>query len=202
MASANVRRVIPHSGTFQLLLALFCALFAAHAAQAAKLFPLNSFSYYISDYENDLKGVAKLVNKPMADLATELAASDAANNPRLSAVTLEKMITLQPKDAALWLKLAERLAVAQPINDEDKYRLPSKVIGAKSQSLSTRDHARGRSEGAVTGGGRICQPRRLAAGPPGLQGKPEAGGECRYPHHVRADARGPRLPRHRLSGGE
>ena len=113
-------------------LALFLALLSLMpaGAQAAKLFPLESFTYYITDYDADLAKIVKTVDKPMAELQLELAAAEQAGNDRLAAVSAEKILSLTPRDGAMWLRLAQHLAVAKPINDQDGYQLPPKVIGA------------------------------------------------------------------------
>ncbi len=112
------------------LIGLAIIAFAATAASAAKPFPTGSFSYYMNDYDAELKKLGKTINQPVSALEAELAAAEAANNPRLAAVALEKLLSLSPGDGALWLRLAQRLAVSQPINDEDTYRLPHKSVGA------------------------------------------------------------------------
>ncbi|MBI2717561.1 MAG: alpha-2-macroglobulin family protein [Rhizobiales bacterium] len=113
-----------------LLLSLALLGLVPATAAAAKLFPVDSFSYYMSDYERDLAKLARTVDKPAAELQAELAAAETAGNARLAAVSAEKILSLDPRDGALWLKLAAYLSTAQPINDEDGYRLPSKLIGA------------------------------------------------------------------------
>jgi uncharacterized protein YfaS (alpha-2-macroglobulin family) len=97
---------------------------------AAKSFRTEQFNYYITDYLAELARLAKTVDKPTADLEAELAAAETADNARLAAVALEKLVSKSPGDAALWLRLADKLAVAEPINDQDGYQLPPKIIGA------------------------------------------------------------------------
>ena len=113
-----------------LLIGLLAMAFAATAASAAKPFPTGSFSYYMNDYDAELKKLGKTINQPVSALEAELAAAEAANNPRLAAVAIEKILSLSPGDGALWLRLAQRLGISQPINDEDTYRLPYKSVGA------------------------------------------------------------------------
>ena len=121
------------------LIGLMLVALAPSGAHAAKSFPLGSFAYYMNDYDAELKKIAKTVDKSVSDLAVELAAAEAADNSRLAAVSIEKMLSLSPKSAAMWLKLAQRLAVSKPINDSDGYQLPPKIIGAslKAYSLSS-----------------------------------------------------------------
>ncbi|MBC8037282.1 MAG: hypothetical protein H7X89_08695, partial [Rhizobiales bacterium] len=135
MAFGYVRLAAHHAARLNhalwaVLIGLVLIVFAATAASAAKPFPINSFTYYMNDYDAELKKLAKTIDKPAAELEIELAAAEAASNARLAAVSLEKLLALAPTDAALWLKLAQRLAVSQPINDEDGYRLPYKAVGA------------------------------------------------------------------------
>ncbi len=121
------------------LIGLALIVFAATAASAAKPFPTGSFSYYMNDYDAELKRLGKTINQPVPAIEAELAAAEAANNPRLAAVAIEKLLSLAPADSALWLRLAERLAISQPINDEDGWRLPHKTVGAslKAYLLAT-----------------------------------------------------------------
>ncbi len=113
-----------------LLLGLMALALMPVAAHAAKNFPASSFTYYISDYELELKKIAKAVDKPLPALQAELDAAEKAGDARLAAVASEKILSLSPRDAGLWLKLANQLAAAKPINDQDGYQLPTKLIGA------------------------------------------------------------------------
>jgi alpha-2-macroglobulin len=130
MASGYGRVAAYRFATFSFIWALICAFALLAPAEAAKRFNYESFKYYITDYEQNLAKLKKTVDKPVADLQTELAAAEAANNPRLAAVSLEKIMALSPGDGAQWLKLAQLLAASTPINDQDKYDLPGKLIGA------------------------------------------------------------------------
>ncbi len=109
--------------------ALLSLVFVA-SAQAAKNFPTGQFSYYLGDYDTALARIARTVTKPVAELKAELTAAEAVGNDRLAAVAVEQILSLSPKDAGLWLRLARHLAVAQPINDSDNWELPSKTVGA------------------------------------------------------------------------
>ena len=88
MASGYGRVAAYSSYSIGLIWALLCAFALLTPADAAKRFNYESFKYYITDYEQTLAKLAKTVDKPVADLQTELAAAEAANNPRLAAVSL------------------------------------------------------------------------------------------------------------------
>jgi hypothetical protein len=132
MASDFGRRAAPRIAILVrlILLVLAAGIVGIAPALAAKRFPVDQFRYYISDYESELRRLAKSVDKPLADLEAEVAAAEAAGNPRLAAASLEKIVALSPNDGPRWLKLAQLLATAQPIDDSDGYRLPSRLIGA------------------------------------------------------------------------
>ena len=133
--SARTSLTSSHVSTAMRLLALVALVFAALPlaagdARAAKRFPVDSFSYYISEYESAVARIAKELEQTNDEVEAELAAAETGQNSRLAAVSLEKLVGLDPKNAELWLKLARNLATAQPINDEDNYQLPTKMIGA------------------------------------------------------------------------
>ena len=114
-----------------LLLGALLALVASHSpSEAAKPFPVDQFSWYLSDYDMDLAKVAKELKRTEPEIQADLAAARAANNSRLAASSLEQLLTKQPTNGTLWLDLAQELSVATPINDSDGYTLPSKLIGA------------------------------------------------------------------------
>ena len=97
---------------------------------AAKPFPTDQFSNYLSDYDIELGKLAKTVARTESEISADIAAAETSGNARLAAASIEQLLTRRPTDASLWLKLARQLAIATPINDEDGYQLPSKVIGA------------------------------------------------------------------------
>ncbi len=47
---------------------------------------------------------------------------------------MEQLLSRRPTDGALWLKLANMLRNATPLDDNDGYRLPGKMIGAALKS--------------------------------------------------------------------
>ena len=112
------------------LLSLMALLLPVGMAQAAKPFPVDQFSYYLSDYDYELAKLAKDMKKTEAELLTDIQAAETAGNARLTAASIEQLLTKRPSDGALWLKLAQQLAISTPINDSDGYQIPSKMIGA------------------------------------------------------------------------
>ena len=112
------------------ILSLFALLMPSIPAQAAKPFPVDQFSYYLSDYDYELAKLAKDLKKTEAELLADIQSAETAGNARLTAAAIEQLLTKRPTDSALWLKLAQQLAVSTPINDSDGYQLPSKMIGA------------------------------------------------------------------------
>ena len=118
-------------GHLRLLLATLLALFTAAApALAAKTFPVQQFSFFVSDYDYELGRIAKDLKRTEPEIVTDIAAAEAAGNARLAAASMEQLLTLRPSDGQLWLRLARQLSVATPVNDSDGYALPSKIIGA------------------------------------------------------------------------
>ncbi|PZF76039.1 alpha-2-macroglobulin family protein [Aestuariivirga litoralis] len=113
-----------------LLTAVFSLIADAPAHAAAKPFPVDQFSWYLSDYDLDLAKIAKDLKRTEPEIQADLAAARTANNARLAASSLEQLLTRQPTNGALWLDLAQELSVATPVNDSDGYTLPSKLIGA------------------------------------------------------------------------
>src|SRR5262245_42071157 len=97
---------------------------------AAKSFATQPFDYYITDYVSELQRLAKTVDKTLPELDAEVAAAEAAGNPRQTAVAIEKRLSKSPAEAQLWLSLGRQLVIAEPFNDQDSYQLPTKVIGA------------------------------------------------------------------------
>jgi uncharacterized protein YfaS (alpha-2-macroglobulin family) len=150
MASASTRLAALWTS---LLTLVFLALMPAQA-EAAKNFPVEAFSYYLNDYDYQLARIAKTVNKTPAELEAQIAAAEAADNQRLTAASLEMLLSLNPRDGALWLRLASALAVAKPINDSDGYDLPNKVIGAglKAYLLATARPAEAQALAIAAGG--------------------------------------------------
>ena len=112
------------------LLGLVALLLPAGLAQAAKPFPVDQFSYYLSDYDYELAKLAKDLKKTEAELLTDIQAAETAGNARLTAASIEQLLTKRPSDGALWLKLAQQLAISTPISDSDGYQISSKMIGA------------------------------------------------------------------------
>jgi uncharacterized protein YfaS (alpha-2-macroglobulin family) len=115
-----------------LVFATVIAILAGHApSQAAgKPFPVDQFSWYLTDYDTDLAKIARELTRTEPEIQADLTAAIAASNARLAAVSLEQLLSRQPRNGALWLSLAQQLANATPINDSDGYALPSKLIGA------------------------------------------------------------------------
>jgi alpha-2-macroglobulin len=119
------------AGTLRLLFATILALLVATpAALAAKTFPVAQFSFFLSDYDEELSRIAKDLKRAEAELIADIAVSEAAGNARLAAASMEQLLTLRPGDGQLWLRLARQLVVAAPLNDSDGYALPSRIIGA------------------------------------------------------------------------
>ena len=120
-----------------LLLATFFSFFlTATPSQAAKPFPVDQFSWYLSDYDMDLAKIARDLKRTQPEIEADLAAAQAAGNARLAAASIEQLLTRKPTNGVLWLDLARQLAVATPINDSDGYTLPSKLIGASLKAYT------------------------------------------------------------------
>jgi len=103
---------------------------ATDPSYAAKAFRTEPFDYYLKDYTSELAKLAKTLDKTPAELEAEVAAAGAAGNARQTAVAIERLLSRSPGEGALWLKLARQLVVSEPFNDQDKYQLPPKIIGA------------------------------------------------------------------------
>ena len=67
------------------LLGLMALLLPVGMAQAAKPFPVDQFSYYLSNYDNDLAKLAKDLKKTEAELLTDIQSAETAGNARLTA---------------------------------------------------------------------------------------------------------------------
>ena len=119
-----------------LLLAFVALLLPVAHASAAKPFPVDQFSYYLSDYDYELGKLSKEVTKTEPEIMLDIQAAETAGNARLAAASLEQLLTKRPTDAALWLKLAQQLSIAIPINDSDGYAIPSRMIGAGLKAYS------------------------------------------------------------------
>ena len=113
-----------------LLAAIFSVFAAASPAQAAKAFPVDQFSSYLSDYDYTLQGIAKGLKRTEPEINGDIQAALAAGNARLAAASMEQLLTKRPADGSLWLQLAQQLAAATPIDDSDSYAIPGKMIGA------------------------------------------------------------------------
>ena len=113
------------------LLGLMALLLPIGMAQAAKPFPVDQFSYYLSDYDYELAKLAKDLKKTETELLTDIQAAETAGNARLTAASIEQLLTKRPSDGALWLKLARQLAISTPISDSDGYQISSKMIGGR-----------------------------------------------------------------------
>ncbi|HRX36782.1 MAG TPA: alpha-2-macroglobulin, partial [Aestuariivirga sp.] len=112
------------------------SLIATAGAAQAKPFPVAQFSYYISDYDSQLKRLSLTVTKSEAEIEADIAAAEAAGNARLTAAAIEQLLTKRPTDAALWLKLAQQLSAATPISDSDRWQIRSNIIGAALRAYS------------------------------------------------------------------
>ncbi len=122
---------LPGLTALRLLFAtLMALLLPASAALAAKNFPVDQFSYYLSDYDYQLAKIAKDLKKTELEIQADLSAAETAGNARLAAASLEQLLAKRPADAGLWLRLAEKLSQSTPLDDNDGYALPSKQIGA------------------------------------------------------------------------
>lgn len=113
-----------------LLTAVLSLVFTTAPSQAAKPFPVDQFSWYLSDYDSELARIARELKRTDPEIQADITAALAASNNRLAAASLEQLLSRQPTNGALWLDLATQLAAATPINDSDGYALPSKIIGA------------------------------------------------------------------------
>lgn len=132
--------------SFTLLFGALIALLAAAPAQAAKPFPVDQFSWYLSDYDVDLAKIAKELKRTEPEIQADLAAARAANNARLAASSIEQLLTKQPSNGTLWLDLAQELSIATPVNDSDGYTLPSKLIGAALKAYTLLSSAQQESQ--------------------------------------------------------
>ena len=112
------------------------SLIATAGAAQAKPFPVAQFSYYISDYDSQLKRLSLTVTKSETEIEADIAAAEAAGNARLTAAAIEQLLTKRPTDAALWLKLAQQLSAATPISDSDRWQIRSNIIGAALRAYS------------------------------------------------------------------
>jgi hypothetical protein len=119
-----------------ILLACAALMLPHQQALAAKAFPIDQFSYYLSDYDYDLNRLSKQVTKTEAEIQADIQAAETVGNARLAAASVEQLLTKRPTDGALWLKLAQLLSTATPIDDSDGYGLPSKMIGAGLKAYS------------------------------------------------------------------
>ena len=71
--------------SFALLLGALLALIAGHTpSQAAKPFPVDQFSWYLSDYDMDLAKIARDLKRTQPEIEADLAAAQAAGNARLA----------------------------------------------------------------------------------------------------------------------
>ena len=104
-------------------------LFVALPAPA-KPFPVETFSYYVNDYEFELRKLFRTVTKTDAEIEADITLAETVNNARLAAASIEQLLSRRPYDGALWLRLAQKLAVAAPINNQDESTLSSKTVGA------------------------------------------------------------------------
>jgi uncharacterized protein YfaS (alpha-2-macroglobulin family) len=119
-----------HLQLLWLVMAGLALIAQGSSAQAAKNFPVDQFSYYLSDYDYELGRLAKTITKTETELLADIQAAETAGNARLTAASIEQLLTKRPTDAALWMKLAQQLRVSTAINDSDGYQLPSKIVGA------------------------------------------------------------------------
>jgi uncharacterized protein YfaS (alpha-2-macroglobulin family) len=122
-----------------LLLLLGMAWIGVTAAAAAKPFPVDQFTYFLGDYDNELARLAPEVTRSEAQIDQDVAAAEQAGNARLAAASLEQLLTRRPQDGALWLQLAQQLAASTPLNDSDGYALPGKLIGAALKAYGLLD---------------------------------------------------------------
>ena len=122
---------VPRPAWASLLLATVLALLlTTPSAFAAKAFPVDQFSYFLTDYDQELARLAKDIKRSAPEIEGDIAAAEAAGNARLAAASLEQLLTQRPAESQLWLRLARQLAIAQPLNDSDGYVLPAKLVGA------------------------------------------------------------------------
>ena len=132
-----------------LLLVILGLVLALNPAHAAKTFPVRDFSYYLSDYDQQLAKLAKTVTRTDAEIATDIATAETAGNARLAAAATEQLLTRRPSDAGLWLQLARRLAASTAINDQDGYALPGLMIGAGLRAYQMAATAQDEAEALV-----------------------------------------------------
>jgi uncharacterized protein YfaS (alpha-2-macroglobulin family) len=131
-----LQRLVVHPVLSVLTLLLGSLLAAIGPAEAAKPFPVDQFSYFISDYEAELSRLAPQVTRSASEIEGDIAAAKQAGNARLAAASLEQLLTRRPADGSLWLDLAQQLIAATPLNDSDGYAIPGKVIGASLKAYT------------------------------------------------------------------
>jgi uncharacterized protein YfaS (alpha-2-macroglobulin family) len=124
--------VTSHARTFGCCLLVPIVLLACFQLLAlpalARSFPVEAFSHYVSEYNQELGRLA--VTKTEAEIEADIALAESAGNARLAAASIEQLLTRRSTDGTLWLKLAQKLSAAEPINEQDESSLPSKIIGA------------------------------------------------------------------------
>jgi hypothetical protein len=127
-----------------MLMAVACLAWLALPVMA-KPFHVEAFNYYLSDYDHELGKLSKTVAKTDAQIRADIAMAEAAANARLAAASIEQLLTRHPNDGGLWLKLAQNLIVAVPVNDQDEASLPAKIIGAALRAyllaIASKDEA-------------------------------------------------------------
>jgi uncharacterized protein YfaS (alpha-2-macroglobulin family) len=111
-------------------LGLGLAIGGAAPVQAAGSFRTERYDWVVQDYQRTLSTLARTIVRPLPELQKDLAAIEALDNPRNTAVVVEQVLTRTPQDGALWRRLAELLLIAEPLNDQDGYELPNKALAA------------------------------------------------------------------------
>ena len=162
-------------------------LFVASPAPA-KPFPVETFSHYVSDYESELRKLSRTVTKTDAEIEADITLAETVDNARLAAASIEQLLSRRPHDGALWLRLAQKLAEAAPINNQDESTLPSKTIGAGLRAYllarNPPDEAAALAIAAQGFAGQQLWRHALA----GLPGKSRAGRTAEHPPVLRGDA--------------
>lgn len=112
------------------LVAVFAVPLLAQPAQAAKSFRTDWYDYFAKQSRDQIDALTRTVTKSQQALAADLAAAEAQGNNRNTAVVVEQILSKSPRDVALWTRLADLLLDSEPLNDQDRYELPGKALGA------------------------------------------------------------------------
>ncbi len=195
------------AGLFAALLAFACVLSVSGIAPASAQTqtPERSFSREDLDeaavrLEAQIKTDSGQVNKPVVQLRREMDEAFKKNDFRTGLQLLGQIVSVEPDDAASWLRLARSVSQIRPANAKERTLLLERAATAGYIAYERSDNPAEQADALQIIGNSFAERRVWRPALDALRLLARLARGCRHPCAIRASARGTWFPAARLHG--